>query len=102
MTKKIHYGFGLDYLKDWGIEQALREIYQSFLDYAAFREKVKPHARKSNIVEVTISNDWKPENLTFLRIGKSVKQEGAIGKHGEGIKMAFMILYRNGYKSQII
>lgn len=98
--KVIYYGFGLDYLKDWGIEQALREIYQNFLDYGPFKESVKPV--KKNKVLITISNDWKPENLDFLRIGNSRKKEGSIGKHGEGIKMAFMIFLRHNLYSQII
>lgn len=98
--KVIYYGFGLDYLKDWGIEQALREIYQNFLDYGKFEESIKPV--KNNKVLVTISNDWKPENLDFLRIGNSRKKEGSIGKHGEGIKMAFMIFLRHNLYSQII
>lgn len=98
--KVIYYGFGLDYLKDWGIEQALREVYQNFLDYGPFKESVKPV--KNNKVLVTISNDWKPENLDFLRIGNSRKKEGSIGKHGEGIKMAFMIFLRQNLYSQII
>lgn len=100
MRKTIHYGFGLDYLKDWGLDQALREIYQNFLDYGQFTEKVKNV--KNNRVLVTISNDWEPKNLDFLRIGNSMKKEGSIGKHGEGIKMAFMIFLRNGLFSQII
>lgn len=98
--KVIYYGFGLDYLKDWGIEQALREIYQNFLDFGSFKESVK--TVKNGKVLVTISNDWKPKNLDFLRIGNSRKKEGSIGKHGEGIKMAFMIFLRNNLYSQII
>lgn len=102
MKSKIYYGFGTDYLKDWGIEHALREIYQNFFDYGKFKETVKPHKRRSNLLTVTLSNNWQPENLDFLRIGNSRKKEGSIGKHGEGVKMAFMILLRNGYISMIV
>lgn len=102
MISKIYYGFGLDYLKDWGIEQALREVYQNFFDYGRFKEVVKPCRRRPNNVIVTLSNNWQPNNLDFLRIGNSQKKDGAIGKHGEGIKMAFMILLRNGFKSRIV
>lgn len=100
IRKVIHYGFGLDYLKDWGLEQALREIYQNFIDYGKYKEKVKKV--RDNKVMVTLSNDWKPTNLDFLRIGNSRKKEGSIGKHGEGMKMAFMIFQRNNLYSQII
>jgi hypothetical protein len=100
IRKVIHYGFGLDYLKDWGLEQALREIYQNFIDYGKYKEKVKK-VRDNNVM-VTLSNDWKPANLDFLRIGNSRKKEGSIGKHGEGMKMAFMIFQRNNLYSQIV
>jgi len=102
MNSKIYYGFGLDYLKDWGIEQALREIYQNFFDYGKFKEVIKCNNKKPKSVIVTLTNDWQPDNLDFLRIGNSRKKEGSIGKHGEGIKMAFMILLRNGFSSRII
>lgn len=102
MSNIIHYGFGFDYLKDWGINQALREIYQNFLDYGHYKESVKHVKQGSNLVEVTLTNDWQNENLDFLRIGNSRKKEGSIGKHGEGVKMAFMILLRSGYKSRIV
>lgn len=98
--RTIHYGFGLDYLKDWGLDQALRELYQNFLDYGNYKESIKEI--KNNNILVSISNDWKPKNLDFLRIGNSFKKEGSIGKHGEGMKMAFMIFLRNRLYSQII
>lgn len=102
MKNIIHYGFGLDYLKDWGIDQALREIYQNFLDFGKYKESVTTHKRFPSRLVITLSNDWQPENLDFLRIGNSRKKEGAIGKHGEGIKMAFMILLRSGFSSRIL
>ncbi len=96
----IHYGFGLDYLKNWGIKQALREIYQNFLDYGEYEETVEV---VNNIALVTISNDWQPESLDFLRIGNSNKGNNleAIGKHGEGMKMAFLIFFRENLTSSI-
>lgn len=99
MKNIIHYGFGKDYLKNWSIKEALREIYQNFLDYGDFYEIVKKRRDK---VIVSISNDWKPESLDFLRIGNS-KKDGihTVGKHGEGLKMAFLILSREGLDSKI-
>lgn len=96
----IHYGFGKTYLPDWGLKEALREIYQNFLDYGQYDEIVVDNGDKVN---VTVSNNWEPESLDFLRIGNSKKHnERAIGKHGEGLKMAFLILYREGLSSEII
>lgn len=100
MENKIYYGFGKEYLKDWGIKEALREIYQNFIDYGIYSEE---SFEENDISYVSISNEWKPESLDFLRIGNSKKNNiNAIGKHGEGLKMALLILKRMGYESKII
>lgn len=98
----IHYGFGKEYLKTWGVQEALREIYQNFLDYGPYDE-FSDEPEESDLCYVSISNNWKPENLEFLRIGNSRKGSGVnnIGKHGEGLKMAFLILLREGHISVI-
>lgn len=101
MENTIHYGFGIDYLSNWGLKEALREIYQNFLDYGDYTESVE-NIDDANLL-VTMSNDWMPESLDFLRIGNSQKNnQDAIGKHGEGLKMAFMILLREGFSSHVI
>ena len=105
-SNKIHYGFGKDYLPNWGLKEALREVYQNFIDYGEYEESlelVAPESTdKEDMIQVVISNDWIPENLEFLRIGRSVKQGlNSIGKHGEGLKMAFLIFERLGYYSEI-
>lgn len=99
MENRIHYGFGDDYLKNWGVQEALREIYQNFLDYGNYEETF---LKDGSYVNVTLENDWNPESLDFLRIGNSKKNNPkAIGKHGEGVKMAFLILLRMGLACQI-
>lgn len=96
---RIHYGFGKEYLQNWGIQQALREVYQNFLDYGFYKETV---TSKDGLTTVSITNNWIPESLDFLRIGRSNKNNpDAIGKHGEGLKMAFLIFERIGLKSKI-
>lgn len=96
----IHYGFGRDYLKDWGREHAYREVIQNFIDFGYFEDVV---TCSGDLGECIISNGWQPENLEWLRVGNSQKNNvNAIGKHGEGVKMAFMILLREGYNSRIM
>ena len=92
--KTIQYGIGEEYLKDWSIKDALREIYQNFIDYGEYTQVIYPH--QGNQVRVIVSNKYLPESFEFLRIGNSVKHNGnAIGKHGEGLKMAYLIMLRN-------
>ncbi len=99
-NNKIYYGFGEEYLKNWGLNEALREVYQNFLDYGKYDETYITHG---NNIKVTLSNDWIPKGLDFLRIGNSKKDNiDAIGKHGEGLKMAFLIFLRMAISSKII
>lgn len=98
-TGTIHYGFGKEYLPKWGIKEALREIYQNFIDYGDYSEE---WVIGGDMVSVKLTNGWAPENLEYLRIGNSRKDNpNAVGHHGEGLKMAFLILLRNGFNSMI-
>lgn len=98
----IHYGFGAEYLPKWGIKEALREIYQNFLDYGDYEEEAIFQDAAQTIIGVKLTNAWEPDNLEYLRIGRSQKDNpNAIGHHGEGLKMAFLILLRSGYQSNI-
>lgn len=100
MENVIHYGIGKEYLPNWTLKHALREIFQNFLDFGPYSVTTEFN---DDLKLITITNDWKPENLNFLRIGNSKKDNiHAIGKHGEGLKMGFLILLRLGYGSKII
>ncbi len=96
----IQYGIGKDYLSDWGIKEALREIFQNYFDYGTYN--IDERYLSENRILVRIYNDYIPESFEFLQIGKSIKSGEAIGKHGEGLKMAFMILLRENLFMQIL
>lgn len=95
MNGEIQYGFGPDYLDSWTVRSALREIYQNFIDHGEYTESI---VAEGDHVRVSVSNDWNPVGLEFLRVGNSTKKDdpSAIGKHGEGFKMGAMILHREG------
>ncbi len=100
MGNIIHYGIGKDYLPKWGIKEALREIFQNFIDYGEY--DIEVDTGNNVVAKVTLSNEYKPETLEFLRIGTSIKHgDENIGKHGEGLKMAFLVLGRLGYACTI-
>jgi len=94
MSELIKYGMSTEYLPDWGIKEALREIFQGFQDFGEFRKEIKHGESEQDTL--ILSNDYQPEDLEFLKIGKSFKREdkSTIGEHGEGLKMAIMILNR--------
>jgi len=98
----IQYGYGLDYLKNWSIQHALREIFQNYLDYGQYELTSTEEKGTGNVI-VKISNTYTPTNLEFLRIGNSgkVNDNTTIGQHGEGLKMAFLIFKREGLKIRL-
>lgn len=93
--KHISYGIGRDYLPHWGLNQALREIFQNYLDYGDYKIHI---TYRDQLAVVKIRNNYIPDNLEFLRIGNSLKEgKNNIGKHGEGLKMAFLVMLRNNW-----
>jgi len=101
MIGNINYGFGREYLSNWTIKEALREVFQNYIDYGKYTITAKDI--DENTIKVIVTNDYKPEKLEFLRIGNSEKNgnEDAIGHHGEGLKMAFLVFLREGYSFKI-
>lgn len=94
----IKYGIGFSYLPDWGVKEALREIYQNFKDFGEYSEETRDCIGEDGTANtlVTLRNSFIPEDLTFLQIGKSGKRNDSskIGEHGEGLKMAMLVLTR--------
>ena len=96
MNNIIKYGIGKEYLPNWGVKEALREVYQNFKDWGEYTEE----QIDNNLI---LCNDYFPNNLEFLKIGQSYKRDDntKIGDHGEGLKMALMIFHRNNIKVKI-
>ena len=92
--KYIDYNINRNYLSHWNIDHAFREIMQNFIDYGDYQINTQN--------EVVISNNYEPEDLSFMSVGLSVKKNNnPIGKYGEGLKMALMIFTREGYNVSI-
>lgn len=85
----ISYSIGRQYLSHRGMNEALKEILQNFMDYGDYDVSIDYN---DNII--TISNDFEPDNLEFLALGNSNKSSGSRGKYGEGLKMALLIFSR--------
>lgn len=94
MSNIISYGFGKEYLPNWKIKDGLREVFQNYIDYGKY--KIKILAEDDLLVRLEISNNYKPKSLEFLRIGNSNKgsNKEAIGHHGEGLKVAFLVFLK--------
>ena len=104
MNGKIEYGFGKEYLSNWTLKEALREVLQNYIDYGEYNISTKEIVDNPDIIKVRISNNYIPEKLEFLRIGNTDKggNSNAIGHHGEGLKVAFLIFLREGLLFKIL
>ena len=103
MNGKIEYGFGKEYLSNWTLKEALREVLQNYIDYGEYDIITEEIINKPDLIKVTIRNNYNPDKLEFLRIGNSDKgsNSNAIGHHGEGLKVAFLIFLRENLLFQI-
>lgn len=84
----------VNYVSDWGVQEALRELFQNAIDWGNWSWSVK--GGELNIV----SHEAELSNRTLL-LGHSEKREGSIGKFGEGYKLAMLVLCRLGYECWI-
>jgi hypothetical protein len=82
----------MNYVSSWGYKEAIREIVQNFMDYGDYQREINVDKQL-----ILYSNDYLPTDTNFLKIGFTQKNNpNAIGKHGEGIKMALLVLHRLG------
>lgn len=95
----IKFGISENYVPNWGVVQAIREVYQNFIDYGEFNVDIVD--LEDGKVFVSIENDFTPETWEFLKIGFSKKSSGAIGGHGEGMKLSGLVFLRNDLRFRI-
>lgn len=107
MQSKFELSISTGYVPDWGIVEAFRELYQNAID----NEIINPENKASfSFVQedektgtVRITNKTSVLTKESLLLGSTTKanDENTIGKHGEGYKIAFMVLLRNGKKIKV-
>jgi hypothetical protein len=86
--KILDFNMSAEYCSDWGYLEALREVAQNALDldceasYEIFNQAIVVQTFDTEIP------------LNCFTLGVSQKSDGSIGKYGEGLKLAMMILTR--------
>lgn len=97
MKSKYELTISTGYVPDWTYVEAVRELFQNAID----NERVNPDNKMSishtgDVLE--ISNKTSKLTLDSLLLGSSTKRDDdrTIGQHGEGYKIAFMVLLREG------
>ena len=92
MTKKFSTGISPEYVKNWDTTKAVREIIQNYLDV---RDEFGVGGRitwNNGIAYVRdLGAGIEPRHLAM---GISEKSEDSIGKYGEGLKLALLVMAR--------
>lgn len=89
------------YVEHWTWKEGIREVIQNALDCEDFEIKFKPSASRGYKDMRIITADGAIPR-TALLMGESGKRDSSkIGKFGEGLKLALLILAREGYHVEI-
>lgn len=99
MKSKYELPFSIGYVPDWTYIEAFRELFQNALDNEAVtpaNEMLFEYDPDSKILRV--GNRTSALSLDSLLLGSTTKakDERTIGQHGEGYKIAFLVLLREG------
>lgn len=89
-NNKLVYPISEDYASHWNRQDAIREVIANSLDVG---DQIRI---THNGTEGRISDNGEGLMKKHLIFGISSKDESAIGKFGEGLKMAFLVLARTG------
>ena len=104
MVSKYELAISTGYVPDWGVTEAFRELFQNALDNEITNPENKMEWKYNKDSEtLTISNKTSVLQAETLLLGSSTKANDkyTIGKHGEGYKIAFMVLLRNNKKINV-
>ena len=92
-----------NYVSNWGIKEAIREILQNAIDSDNCGHP-KQILYSADGAVLTVINKGARLPLSSLVLGCSSKDDidGMIGKFGEGYKLALVVLLRKGLKVDIL
>lgn len=97
--RRFELGMSLDYVSNWTLVDAVREIFQNSLDEEIQNPDNKWYFNYDESTQVLkIGNKLSRLSTKSLLLGNSSKRndENTIGCHGEGYKVATIVLLRNG------
>lgn len=102
--KRFDLGMSLNYCADWGVVEAIREFAQNAKDAETFNKDNKMYFDYDKDTEVLrIGNKNGCLTTETLLLGKTTKanDENMIGQHGEGYKVATVVLMRLGKQVKV-
>lgn len=91
-TRRHKMSLDVEYVKDWDVQDALREVFQNSIDHGDWAWEYK-----DGFLRIRSKNATRT-----LLLGHSKKNGESIGKFGEGYKLAMLVLCRLGYAPWIM
>ena len=104
MSSKYELTISTNYVPDWTYVEAIRELFQNALDNEIVNSDNKMSFEYNSENEtLRVCNRTSVLELDSLLLGSTTKanDENTIGKHGEGYKIAFMVLLREGKQVKV-
>ena len=90
--REIRTGISPEYVKGWDVEKAIREIVQNWLDSRMEFKCEGTITWEDGLAKVKDSGPGLA--IKHLAMGISEKSSEAIGKYGEGLKLALLVMAR--------
>ncbi len=98
MQRKYELSISADYVPEWGVTEAVREFFQNAIDeQQRDSENTMFFEYSTKEQSIRIGNKHSDLDIKTLLFGESTKRgkEKMIGSHGEGYKIATVVLLRN-------
>lgn len=96
-TKSYEITISPNYVSNWGINEAIREILQNAIDAETNGyEKEVNYNEEARILEIVTKNITLSAKDLILGCSSKEDQDNMIGKYGEGFKLALVVLLRKG------
>ena len=105
MSRRFELGMSMEYVGNWGITEAVREIFQNCYDEEIVNPENKMLCEYNEELQVLrIGNRNSTLSTKTLLLGCSSKRDDkrTIGTHGEGYKVATIVLLRNNIGIRIL
>lgn len=97
-TKSYELPLARDYVRHWGITEAVRELLQNMLD----SESPNEFSIVGHQLSITSRFDTLPASTLVLGQTSKADAKEAIGSFGEGFKLALLVLTRLGYPVTVL
>lgn len=92
----------VNYASNWGVTDAVREIFQNALDAQTENSENKmQYWRDGNKLYVSNKNSVLKTESLLMGVSSKAEDDSLIGQYGEGYKVATVVLKRNGVTVRI-